>query len=51
MLAALALVVNAHAADPLPAWNDGPAKQAIVDFVQATTDQSSPKFVPPGARR
>src|SRR5215475_8022802 len=22
-------------ADPLPAWNDGPAKQAILDFVHA----------------
>ena len=36
--------------DPLPSWNDGAAKQAIVDFVQATTDQSSPKFVPPEER-
>ncbi len=36
--------------DPLPSWNDGPAKQAIVDFVQATTDQASPKFVPPAER-
>jgi phosphoserine phosphatase len=36
--------------DPLPSWNDGPAKQAIVAFVQATTDQSSPTFVPPEAR-
>jgi phosphoglycolate phosphatase-like HAD superfamily hydrolase len=31
--------------DPLPAWNDGPAKQAIVEFVHATTDQSSRQFV------
>jgi phosphoglycolate phosphatase-like HAD superfamily hydrolase len=36
--------------DPLPSWNDGPAKQAIVNFVKATTDQSSPDFVPPEAR-
>jgi phosphoserine phosphatase len=36
--------------DPLPSWTDGPAKQAIVAFVQATTDQSSPTFVPPEAR-
>jgi haloacid dehalogenase-like hydrolase len=34
-------------ADPLPSWNDGTAKQAIVAFVKATTDQASPKFVPP----
>jgi phosphoserine phosphatase len=38
------------AADPLPSWNAGPAKQAILDFVQATTDKASPKFVPPEAR-
>jgi phosphoglycolate phosphatase-like HAD superfamily hydrolase len=31
---------------PLASWNDGPAKQAIIDFVHATTDQGSPKFVP-----
>jgi hypothetical protein len=36
--------------DPLPSWNDGPAKQAIVHFVQTTTDQKSPGFVPPDAR-
>jgi phosphoglycolate phosphatase-like HAD superfamily hydrolase len=36
--------------DPLPSWNDGAAKQAIVMFVQATTTQGSPQFVPPEAR-
>jgi phosphoglycolate phosphatase-like HAD superfamily hydrolase len=36
--------------DPLPSWNDGAAKQAIVTFVQDTTTQDSPKFVPPEAR-
>jgi phosphoglycolate phosphatase-like HAD superfamily hydrolase len=35
---------------PLPSWNDGSAKQAIIDFVRATTDQGSPKFVPPQER-
>ena len=34
----------------LKSWNDGPAKQAIIDFVRATTDQGSPKFVPPEER-
>jgi haloacid dehalogenase-like hydrolase len=38
------------AADPLPSWNDGPAKQAILDFVKTTTDKSSPKFVAPEDR-
>jgi len=36
--------------DPLPSWNDGPAKQAIIAFVTETTDQSSPRFVPPARR-
>jgi phosphoglycolate phosphatase-like HAD superfamily hydrolase len=35
---------------PLPSWNDGPAKQAILDFVRATTDGASPSFVPPEER-
>ena len=36
--------------DPLPSWNEGAAKKAIVDFVQVTTTQGSPQFVPPEAR-
>jgi phosphoglycolate phosphatase-like HAD superfamily hydrolase len=47
------LFVGAHAyalTDPLPSWTDGPAKQAIVAFVNATTDKASPKFVPPEER-
>jgi hypothetical protein len=36
--------------DPLPSWNEGPAKQAIVSFVRATTTQGSPRFVPPAER-
>ena len=36
--------------DPLPSWNDGAAKNAIVEFVQTTTTQGSPKFVPPAER-
>ena len=34
----------------LPSWNDGPAKQAILDFVRDTTGPGSPKFVPPEDR-
>lgn len=33
-------------ADPLPSWNDGAAKKAIIEFVRVTTDKASPKFVP-----
>jgi phosphoglycolate phosphatase-like HAD superfamily hydrolase len=36
--------------DPLPSWNDGPARQAIVDFVQKTTDKANPDYVPPAER-
>lgn len=31
--------------DPLPAWNDGAAKQAILDFVAQVTTANSPTFV------
>jgi hypothetical protein len=34
----------------LGSWNDGPTKQAIIDFVRATTDQASSKFVQPEDR-
>jgi len=47
----LALGARAQAqTDPLPSWNDGPAKQAIVTFVKETTEQGSPSFVPPAER-
>src|SRR5215471_4745861 len=36
--------------DPLPSWNDGLEKKAIVEFVKTTTEKGSPKFVPPEAR-
>jgi phosphoserine phosphatase len=38
------------AADPLPSWNDGPAKAAVLEFVRLTTDRTSPSFVTPAAR-
>jgi phosphoglycolate phosphatase-like HAD superfamily hydrolase len=51
LLALGASCTTAQAArDSLPSWNDGPAKQAIVDFVHATTVKDSPTFVPPAER-
>src|SRR6266478_5261874 len=48
---AVAFAFNiARAEDPLPSWNDGSAKQAIVNFVQTTTDSGSTNFVPPAER-
>ncbi len=32
--------------DPLPSWNDGPVKTAILTFVRAATDAADPNFVP-----
>ncbi|WP_198168858.1 HAD family hydrolase [Bordetella flabilis] len=37
-------------ADPLPSWNDGRSKDAVLSFVKETTDQTHPNFVPPEAR-
>ncbi len=36
--------------NPLPAWNDGPARDAVLRFVRDTTDKSSPKYVEPADR-
>jgi len=50
MLATLALALSAQAADPLLSWNNGPAKQAIIEFVRDTTDKANPKYVRPEDR-
>jgi len=36
----------ATAADPLPSWNDGPGKSAIIEFVSKVTTPDSSGFVP-----
>jgi len=38
--------LQALAADPLPSWNNGPAKQSIITFVEKVTTPGSPDFVP-----
>ncbi|MFG1381239.1 HAD family hydrolase [Xanthobacter versatilis] len=44
---ALVAVPLAHAqTDPLPSWNQGATKAAIVDFVARTTRDGGPDFVP-----
>jgi phosphoglycolate phosphatase-like HAD superfamily hydrolase len=50
---AVLLTVHANAnaqTSPLPSWNDGPAKQAIVSFVKEVTDKSGTKYVEPEDR-
>ena len=44
------ITASLHAADPLPSWNDGAAKQAITAFVTKTTTDGSADFVPPAER-
>ena len=47
LVGALAFAASvARAADPLPSWNDGTAKQSIVAFVSRVTTPGSPDFVP-----
>jgi phosphoserine phosphatase len=36
--------------DPLPSWNKGPAKEAILTFVKDTTEKSSPRYIEPPDR-
>lgn len=44
------VAADARADDPLPSWNEGPAKQAILDFVAKVTDEGGPDFVLPEKR-
>lgn len=50
VLAFIALTSTTLAADPLPSWNDGPAKSAITEFVEKVTTEGSADFVPPAQR-
>ena len=46
----LALVAGPALAQDLPSWNDGPRKQAIVDFVTAATTEGGPGWIAPQDR-
>jgi phosphoglycolate phosphatase-like HAD superfamily hydrolase len=46
----LAISSLATAADPLPSWTEGKAKQSIIDFVQHVTTPGSKDFVPESER-
>jgi len=41
---------HAQTEDPLPAWNDGSNKRAIIDFVTTTTTEGHGNFIPPTKR-
>ncbi|WP_194791541.1 HAD family hydrolase [Pseudomonas sp. UFMG81] len=46
----LMLPLLAQAADPLPAWREGPARTAIVEFVETVTKDGGPGYVAPAQR-
>lgn len=48
--ALLFVITHGALAEPLPSWNDGPAKQSIIDFVEAVATEGSPDFVPVAER-
>jgi hypothetical protein len=50
LISATASGALAQAADPLASWNEGSAKEAILNFVAAVTREGSPDFVPPPQR-
>ncbi|MCC7421983.1 MAG: haloacid dehalogenase-like hydrolase [Planctomycetaceae bacterium] len=39
-----------HAADPLPSWNEGAAKQSVLEFVSRVTKEGSKDYIPPAER-
>jgi phosphoglycolate phosphatase-like HAD superfamily hydrolase len=50
VLALAGAPTNVHAGAPLPSWNDGPAKTAIIEFVERVTRDGSRDFVPAAER-
>jgi len=50
LLSFTVVVAHARSTDPLPSWNSGPAKSAIVQFVKNITKKGGPDFVPPSER-
>jgi phosphoserine phosphatase len=45
-----AIAAAAQSSDPLPSWNDGPAKQAILELVEAVTTEGGADYVAPEDR-
>lgn len=39
-----------RASEPLPSWNDGAAKQSVIEFVESVTRQGGKDFVPEAER-
>jgi phosphoserine phosphatase len=50
VLLSFTIASNLYAEDALPSWNDGPAKQSIITFVEKVTDPHSKSYVKPEER-
>ncbi|MCI0441825.1 haloacid dehalogenase-like hydrolase [bacterium] len=50
LLAIISITKIALAADPLPSWNEGSVKKAVISFVTKVTTQGSSDFVKPPER-
>jgi phosphoglycolate phosphatase-like HAD superfamily hydrolase len=50
MVVSVATVAFPQIDDPLPSWNEGPAKKSITHFVKEVTTTGGAKFVPPPER-
>jgi hypothetical protein len=50
LLFSFATLTSAKASDPLPSWNRGPSKSAIVQFVKDVTRKGGPDFIPSAER-
>src|ERR1700704_3840901 len=46
LVGTVAAASGAAAPDPLPSWNEGVAKKAILQFVARVTEEGGPDFVP-----
>ncbi|MCH8980915.1 hypothetical protein IH922_02735, partial [candidate division KSB1 bacterium] len=44
IVVSMATAAFAQIDDPLPSWNDGPAKEAIVQFVKQVTTRGDAQF-------
>ncbi len=50
LLIILGVSARVAAADPLPSWNEGAAKQAVIEFIRTVTDKSGPQYLTPEQR-
>ena len=46
----LGFSLASYAQDPLPSWNNGPTKMAIMEFVAAVQNENGPEYVKPADR-